>query len=501
MDLLVEERVLTPEKADKIKEKARNLEKVKKAQDDAKRARELEKVKQEAKAEAKKEVIKEVKAIAKKKKPKWKVYWKNGLNIKSADGQHKIKMGGRIQVDFASISSPKRSFVDQLEAEQGANLVGFGTEFRRARLFVSGTVYRIIQFKAQYDFAGGDADFKDVWLGLTKVPYLGNIRVGHLKEPFSLEELTSSKYFTFMERALPNIFAPSRNTGIRLHNTAFKSKRLWWGFGFFQDTNDFGNNFNNYQGWNFTGRIAGTPYYAEKGKKLVHIGFGYSHQFRNKRQFQLRYRARPEAHITSVRPLITTAGGTPRLDVQDIDLLNPEFALVWGPFSVQGEYFWSLVSARRDTSEGLNLFLKKGNPVFQGGYIFASYFLTGEHRNYELKNAAFGRIKPRRNFDLRGGPGAWEVAVRYSYLNLNSNVRSDPFPVFPGVPRVGVMGGIENNLTVALNWYLTPNTRWMFNYVYADIDNRRVPVLLPAYPWSFNKGVLHIVQTRFQIDF
>lgn len=468
LDLLREEKVITVDQAEKMKKKVRKIEK--------------------------------------KKKLDWQVYWSNGLNIKSKDGKHKIKIGGRIQVDFASISSPRRSFVDQLEAEQGNDLTGFGSEFRRARLFISGTVYRIVQFKAQYDFAGGDADFKDVWLGLKDVPVVGHIRVGHMKEPFSLEELTSSKYLTFMERALPNVFAPSRNTGIRLHNTAFKSKRLWWGVGVFQDADDFGDSFNNYQDWNITARIAGTPFYQDKGRRLLHLGFGYSHQFRNANQFALRYRQRPECHITDVRPLITTAGGTPRIDTDGIDLINPEIAFVWGPFSLQGEYIWSFVNARRqfnpfDPASNQNLFLKGSNPTFHGGYVFASFFLTGENRNYDLKSATFGRLKPRRNFDLHGGPGAWEVAFRYSYLNFNSKVSSDPIPPAPGVARVGVRGGIENNFTVALNWYPTPNTRWMLNYIYADIDNRRVTPLLPAYNQNFNKGPLHIVQTRFQIDF
>ena len=462
---------------------------------------------------------KEVREIEKKEKLDWKAYWSNGLNIQSKDGQHKIKIGGRAQVDFASISSAKRSLVDQLEAEQGRNdLTGFGSEFRRARLFVEGTVYKIIQFKAQYDFAGGESEFKDVWLGLTKVPYVGHIRVGHQKEPFSLEELTSSKYITFMERALPNVFAPSRNTGILAFNTAFKSKRLWWGVGVFQDVDDFAENFNNFQDWNFTARLAGTPFYQDEGRKLLHLGFGYSHQFHNKDQFALRYRQRPEAHITSVRPLDTRGAGLPGLSTNSIDLINPEIAFVWGPFSLQGEYMWAFTNARRDAIwrdgaevGGYNLFLKRGSPTFHGGYVFASYFLTGENRNYDLEDASFGRIKPKRNFDLKGGPGAWEVAFRYSYLNLNAGVSSDPNwydgTSFFSAPRIGVRGGIENNLTAALNWYPTPNTRWMFNYIYADIDNRRFTpgITTPNNPLAnatnFNKGPLHIVQTRFQIDF
>jgi phosphate-selective porin OprO/OprP len=329
-----------------------------------------------------------------------------------------------------------------------------------------------------------------------------------------------------MERALPNVFAPGRNTGIRAHNTAFK-KRLWWGVGVFQDVDDFGDSFNNFQDWNLTARVAGTPYYQDKGRKLLHLGFGFSHQFRNKNDFALRYRQRPECHVTNNRPLITTAGGTPRLNSNGITLLNPEMAFVWGPFSMQGEYIWSLVQASRDTSVQvlppgvgdittvLNPQLKGSNPVFQGGYLYASYFLTGENRNYDQKSATFGRLKPKRNFDLEGGPGAWEVAFRWSYLNLNSNVTSDPIPIagtpfFATGPQVGVRGGIQNNFTAALNWYLTPNTRWMFNYIYCDISNRRVAPGLTDSSGFFNRfnnnrnvinGPIHIVQTRFQIDF
>ena len=521
LKLLIEENVITPEKAETIKEKARQLDRAKKAQEEAKWAREWGRVKQEAKAEAKAEAIKEAKAIAEKSKPKWEVNWQNGFNIQSKDGKNKIKLGGRIQVDFAGISSPKRSLVDQLEADQGGNdLTGFGSEFRRARLFIEGTVYRIIQFKAQYDFAGGEAQFKDVWLGLTKVPYVGHIRVGHQKEPFSLEELTSSKYITFMERALPNVFAPSRNTGLLVFNNAFKSKRLWWGVGVFQEADDLGDSFNNYQDWNFTARIAGTPFYADNGRKLLHLGLGYSHQFRNKDHFELRYRQRPEAHITAVRPLDTRggSGGAADFDTDGIDLINPEIAVVWGPFSLQGEYMWSFVNANRDSIwrngaevGGYNLLLKRGNPTFHGGYIYASYFLTGENRNYLLKSATFGRVKPRRNFDLQGGPGAWEIAFRYSYLSLNSGVASDPNfyagTSFFSTPRIGTRGGIENNLTFALNWYPTPNTRWMLNYIYADIGNRRFDpgITTPNNPLvnarNYNSGPIHIMQTRFQIDF
>ena len=123
--------------------------------------------------------------------------------------------------------------------------------------------------KIQYDFAGGTTKFKDVYLGLTEIPYLGKIRVGHMKEPFSLEEMTSSNNVTFMERALPNAFAPSRNTGLLISNHA--KERVSWGVGVFRNTNDLGVSQGDGE-FNFTGRLTGTPWHSEKGKKVVHVG-------------------------------------------------------------------------------------------------------------------------------------------------------------------------------------------------------------------------------------
>lgn len=499
LNLMVDEKVISPDKAEKIKQKARTIERGEKTQDDAKRARELDQIKQEAKAEAKAEAVKEAKAVVKEVKPKsdWKAYWKEGLIVESTDGKFKTKVGGRIQWDIASISSPSRRFVDQVSgAGTGTNrLTGSGTEFRRSRLYVEGTVYQDIFFKAQYDFAGGGVAFKDVFLGVKNIPYIGHVRVGQMKEPWSLEEQTSSNFITFMERALPNVFSPERKPGGMIYNTAL-DKRLYWGVGVFsntaitgQDTDAGADSYKNFQNWDFTARLAGTPWYEDQGARLVFLGFSYKHDFRNDNPaaFTLRYRQRPESHITDVRTVDTAAGNIAQIATSGVDLINPEFALVLGPFSVQGEYTLSLVNANRNTLENRNLFLTDANPSFQGAYVYASYFLTGEHRNYKQDDACFDRIKPNSNFNIRGGGwGAWELASRWSYLNLQSK---------------GIWGGVQNDFTAALNWYLTPNTRWMFNYVYANIDKRAVVPRLPSYPGNMVSGVAHVAQMRFQVDF
>jgi phosphate-selective porin OprO/OprP len=86
--------------------------------------------------------------------------------------------------------------------------------------------------------------------------------------------------------------------------------------------------------------------------------------------------------------------------------------------------------------------------------VQAGYYLTGEHRRYKTRAGAFDRQKPKSIFGKDGGKGAWEIALRYSTLDLNDGP---------------VLGGKEDNLTLALNWYLNPATRLMINLVHADI--------------------------------
>ena len=189
--------------------------------------------------------------------------WGNGYKFTSSDGDHKLKFGGRIMYDFAVWDNDSDS------------LGSFsGTEFRRIRFFHSGTVYGNVKYKLQLDFAGGGVSLKDVYIE-TAIPYLGNLRMGHFKEPFRLEALTSSKYITFLERALPIAFSPERNVGLMIHNS-FMDDRLSVQVGLFAEATD-GNNKNIDNVWNRTGRLTFVP--MNDGGKLLHLGVSMSHRF------------------------------------------------------------------------------------------------------------------------------------------------------------------------------------------------------------------------------
>ena len=93
-----------------------------------------------------------------------------------------------------------------------------------------------------------------------------------------------------------------------------------------------------------------------------------------------------------------------------------------------------------------------------------SYFLTGEFIPYDRESGTIGRVIPFRNFGpvnrlcggTGGGWGAWNVAMRYDYLNLTDG---------------GITGGSEGIGTFALNW---------FNYTLSTQGNQYAPVYMGA---------------------
>lgn len=211
------------------------------------------------------------------------LYWKDGLRMETSDKQFKLKLGGRMMADWAWFDVD-----DEIDAVTGKN--EDGAEFRRARLYVAGEIYENVIFKAEYDFAGGEAQFKDVYIGLKDLGPLGTFRAGHMYEPVGLEEQTSSKYITFMERSLTSVFIPSRNTGFQFNNTCADQK-VTWSIGAFHDTDDFGDSEGD--NWNVSTRVTGTPLVTDDA--LVHLGFSYRYGVPN--DTQLRLRQRPSAHM------------------------------------------------------------------------------------------------------------------------------------------------------------------------------------------------------------
>ncbi|MGH8627669.1 MAG: OprO/OprP family phosphate-selective porin, partial [Gammaproteobacteria bacterium] len=381
----------------------------------------------------------------KKTDPEVTVSLKDGFKVKSQDGSFEAQPGTLFQFDSAVYDDDSTDFSS-------------GTELRRARLSLGGTLFSDWDYKFEADFAGTTqgGTTNNVTVTDAFVRYKGlkpfAVTAGNFKVPFSLEAVSSNKYITFMERGLPFGFLTLRRLGgmVSAHGENWTAS-----VGMFGDSVTTQNNDD--EGKQAAGRFTYAPFF--QSDRVLHLGASGSWVSPQQTGTgeTARFRSRPESNIASDSlpedAALSTAGTTfgrssGRLvdtgnipgDVDYFTLFGGELAGVYGPFSVQGEYLRADVD--RDTG---------GDLGFDGYYGYVSWFLTGESRNYRPDRGVFDILQPRQPFSLKsGGWGAWELAVRYSGLDLSDGT---------------VRGGEIDDLTFGLNWYPNAYVRFMANYV------------------------------------
>jgi len=386
--------------------------------------------------------------LAKKSDPESKASLKEGIKLKSQDGTFQAQVGAYFQADTAFFGSDITDFSN-------------GTELRRGRISVGGTVFTDWDYKLEADFAGTTpgGSTNSVTVTDAYVRYNGfrpvTITAGNFKVPFSLEALGSAKYTTFMERGLPFAFLTSRRLGgmISTNGDNWSVSAGWFGDGITaQNTDD--------EGAMIAGRATFAPVFSID--RVLHLGFSAGrvdppHAAGNKPE-TTRFRSKPEANMVSdglaESSFLTDVDGNAfgrssgRLvdtgsisgDVSSYSLYGGELAGIFGPLSLQGEYLSANVN--RDVAHDAG---------FDGFYVLGSWLITGESRVYKADKGVFDMVVPRQPFSLKnGGSGAWEVALRYSNLDLND---------------ADVRGGELDDLTVGLNWYINQYVRLSANYV------------------------------------
>ncbi len=421
-----------------------------------------------------------------------KTKWKKGIRFESADKEFSLFVGGRFQLDGVGYALPR----GLRENIPGTNPLDDGVTFRRIRLDMGGTLYTNIEYYAQVDFANGlllsptargasgvtNATYPtDMWVTFRELPYVGNVRVGNQKPLYSFEHLTSSRFLNFLERSLGfDAFAENFDNGFMPGITAFDTaldKRATWGVGLFKYTrNPFGWNVGRNEA-EVNGRLTALPVYEDDGELLVHVGVGAAHRDLDEAQTRLRSRMDARNSPSALSPLMTDTGlffGTRE------QLLIPEFAAVCGPFSAQAEYYMAWVhGAAPAGADGFPL-PARGTAFFHTGYVELHYFLTGERREYNRDTAVFTRVVPKSPLAWTRcgftGCGAWQTAVRYTYMDLNSK---------------GINGGRVHDLTLGLNWFLNPNMKVQWNYFLAHRDAAG----------DAGDGFINGFATRLAIDF
>ena len=366
--------------------------------------------------------------------------WKDGFRFETADKRYKFRLGGRLHYDTAFFD-PDQETRDAVETNTGTTKTRIedGSEIRRARIELSGEVGDNVEWATSYDFGGGTTNFRNLYAGLKDRFFGASVRAGQFKEPYGLEQITSSNNIMFIERSLMNALVPAFNAGFMVYDTT-ASERLTWAIGAFRTGSDNGEVSRGDGEYATTARITGLPLCDEAGDDYVHLGLGLSR--RSPTDDSAPFSSKPEANLAPAYVSATVAAET-------VDLIGLEAGWTRGPFSLMGEY----TLAKVDGDSG-----STSDPDFSGYYAQASYFLTGECRGYKKAQGCYDTLKPGENaFGKENGIGAWELAARVSGLDLMDD---------------GTNGGELDDITFGVNWYLNPNTRVMANYILADLDPR-----------------------------
>jgi phosphate-selective porin OprO/OprP len=244
----------------------------------------------------------------------------------------------------------------------------------------------------------------------------------------------------------------------------------WALSGFRFPTDAFGGQVGDNGGYGLAGRLTGLLF-DDGDDGVVHVGGACS--LIDPANDAVQYRSQPELFIAETGGAALVPAGVPSsvppfvdtgvLATDKASVFAAELAATSGPLHAQSELIYAVVNRAVGSTV-----------TFTGVTAQAGVILTGEHRPYHRKTGVLGRVVPDEDFG-EYGCGAWEVAGRWSMLDLNDS---------------DVRGGRLNNATLGLNWYLNKFTKFQFNYIHAFLDS----------PVNGN-GNAGIVAARAQIDF
>ncbi len=324
-----------------------------------------------------------------------------------------FKPRGRVHVDLGYVDAPNG--VDRAE-------LGLGAGIRRARLGVEGKIPGGFGYRAELDFATG-AEIVDAYVNYTNGGFV--VTVGQHNNFQSLEELTSSNFTSFMERAaFTDAFNFERRVGA---SASYAAGDLLIAGGVFAD-NATSFTIGNDQNASVDGRLIWMPKF---GSTQAHVGGSVHYRDLGDAVSSVRYRERPFVRTTDIRFVDT---GT--ISATDETGLGVEAAFVAGRVHGAAEAYRQTVS-RPDFAD----------PDFFGGYAELGWFLTkGDTRAY--RRGAFDRTVPTNGFD-KGGWGALQLVARYDRIDLDS---------------ASVAGGTQDAFGLSLIWNPTAYTRLMANY-------------------------------------
>lgn len=373
--------------------------------------------------------------------------------IATAAGNFTLALRTLVQFDWAYYSQGTRP--------PGTDFSS-GSNFRRARFGVSGTLFHDWQYEFIWDFGGSGVEASGISSAF--VQYDGfapmHVKVGAFPPSESFEDATSASDLLFLERAQPTDVqrgvagSDGRNAlQVFAYDDDYYASAAYT-LGLVNDAAVFD------EQQAVVGRLA---YRLLKSLDYdFAVGGNFSYVFKvadtaagpgSPTAFRLR--ERPELNVDSQNIRLIDTGA---IDADNYLDWGVEAAGNYKSVYAQGGYFGYNVSRRTGAL---------ANPDFTGWYIQASWLLTGEQKPYRPERGAYASPKPNDplTFD-KGGIGAWEIAARYSDLDLEFHAGP------PGTVKTaaGFRGGDQKIYTVGINWYPNTAVRLVLDYQHTDVD-------------------------------
>lgn len=404
--------------------------------------------------------------------------WKGAPLYEDKENGWSFKPRGRLMYDVGYVSNPDD---DNILTRN----LGFNTRFRRIRLGAEGTIPGGFGYKFEMDFANANVGFGDVILTYSPKDKPYSFTLGNHETLNSFEQITSSRYISFLERSAFNeAFINTRRLGLSagLVNGA-GDLRLNAGIFAAHSIDSSVDN----DGWIGAARAVYSPLL---GGNQLHFGLNY--QYRNFQSNngattntggsglpsvnqQARYRARPFTQTTDVR-FVDTGNFAAKSD----QIIGVEAAGIFKSLHVTGEAQYLKANAYdagatfedpNDFFPSTSFLVPDGNPSFWGGYFEVGYFLTGETRGY--KNGTWDRTKVLKPFS-KGGWGAFQLNGRVDYLDLDSRKLKEGFSnnFASGGSAASIdlrRGGKQLGLLGSLVWSPEDYLRMTFQYARANI--------------------------------
>jgi phosphate-selective porin OprO and OprP len=408
------------------------------------------------------------------------------VTVTAADGRSSLAVRGFAQMDGAVYREASEGplTADFRRGSLGATAnretnaardFGEGFLLRRARIGIDGMLGRNFTYRLLVDFGGsgteGPSRVNDAWIGYTGLaPF--TFQLGAFSPHANMDDSTSAEDLLFLERSSAGEIARSVAAADARFGLGVKAGGKRWMSALTLTSRTVG------ESEAFDAQLAAVGragFLVATGDDYnLHIGASGTYVFAPPDlgsaaappRHVVRFRERPEIRVDSTRLVDTGA-----IDASRVSVFGAELGANWRNFHAQAEHLWFDVARRAPTT--------LHDPAFEGYYLQGSWILTGESRRYNPATGSYQNPRPRLPFTRDGGVGAWELAARFSRMNLNFEEGIAGMEAAPG----GIRGGDQEIITLGVNWYPNTNLRVMMNYLMIDVD--RLNPAGPANPTPF----------------